>query len=330
MEEEVIILEALDKSGRVRERMRLSSFPVTIGRAYDNHVILDDEYVSPRHLVIDRDEHGTLRAVDLNSENGLYQMPSLKRVDAVPLAADNQLLIGSTPIRIRRADFAVAPTRLANRRRRSAQNMLASGWVFLPVLLAVAGLLLREEYISTFHKVKYQELALEALSLLLALMIWAGIWAFVGRILGHRAVFFAHANLALTATAAIYGLDHFTDYYSFAFSATASTELIEAAALTLLSCVLLYGHLQLASQLRHKRAALASGLVVFGLLGIILFSAHVKSDKFSSELSYPSALMPAAGIAGDPVSPEVFFSRTQALKEKLDKARLADEQPVIK
>ena len=43
MEEEVIILEILGKSGRVREHVRLSRFPATIGRAYDNDVILDDQ-----------------------------------------------------------------------------------------------------------------------------------------------------------------------------------------------------------------------------------------------------------------------------------------------
>lgn len=322
--EEVIVLEVLEKSGKVRERLRLGSFPVTIGRAYDNDIILDDEYVSPRHLLIERDEQGALRAVDLNSENGLYQIPSLQRVDALAIATDNQLLVGGTHIRIRRTDFAVAPTALANRRRKSAQNMLASGRLFMPVLLTVAGMLLLQKYFQTFHKIKYQELILETLSPLLALLIWAGIWAFIGRILGHRAAFFAHANMVLLALLFLFGLDGFTDYYSFAFSATASSKWIEALALTLAGGVLLYGHLQLATQLRRKRVALTSGLVVGGLLGIILFSNHVSDAQFNSNLSYPTALKPPSGIAGRPLSPEAFFSRAEKMKQQLDKARLED------
>jgi hypothetical protein len=322
--EEVIVLEILERSGKVRERVRLVSFPVTIGRAYDNDIILDDEYVSPRHLTIERDEQGVLRAVDLNSENGLYEIPSLKRVDALSIATDNQLLVGSTHIRIRRTDFAVAPTALANRRRKSVQNTLASGRLFVPILLAEAGVLLMNKYFQTFQKIKYQEMIQETISPVLVLMIWAGIWAFIGRILGHRAAFFAHANMVLLALLSIFGLDWFTGYYSFSFSATASTKWIEALALTLIGGVLLYGHLHLATQLRPKKVAITSGLVAVGLLGITLFSNHVKEAQFNSRLSYPAVLKPASGIAGRPLSPEVFFFRAEVMKQQLDKARLED------
>ncbi len=322
--EEVIILEVLEKSGRVRERMRFSTFPVTIGRAYDNDVILDDEYASPHHCLIERDEQGALRASDLNSENGLYETLSLKRVDALPIGADNQLLVGSTQIRIRRTDFAVAPTALANRRRRSAQNMLASGLLFTPILLAVAVTLVMQKYFQTFEKIKYQELIQETTSPLLVLMIWAGIWAFVGRLLGHRAAFFAHANIVLLALLMIFGMDHFTNYYRFAFSATASAKSIESAAVTLIGGVLLYGHLRLATQMRRKRVALVSGLVAGGMLASILFSSHVSDSQFSSSLSYPTALRPLSSMVGRPLSPEAFFSRAQTMKQQLDKARLED------
>ncbi len=322
--EEVIVLEVLDKYGKVRERMRISSFPVIIGRAYDNDVILDDEYASPRHLVIERDEQGMLRARDLNSENGLYRIPSLNRVDALTITSDNQLLVGSTHIRIRRTDFAVAPTVLANRRRKSAQNMLASGWLFMPILLAAAVTLVMGKYFQTFQKIKYQGLILETLSPLLALMIWAGIWAFVGRILGHRAAFFAHANIVLTAMLVFYGLDYAVDYYSFAFSAVASAKMIAAAGMALAGGAMLYGHMHVATQQRPKRTALTSGLVAAGILGMILFSNHVRSAQFNSNLSYPTVLKPPSGIAGIPVSPEAFFARAQKMKQKLEKARLED------
>jgi hypothetical protein len=322
MEEEVIILELLGKSGMVREHVRLSRFPATIGRAYDNDVILDDEYVSPHHLVIERNEDSALRITDLNSENGLYRMPAMKRVDNLLIETDNLLLVGGTQIRIRRTDFVVAPTVLANRRRRSVQNTLTSAWLFMPLLLAVAALLLLQQYASTFQKIKYHLLVLETVSPLLGLVIWAGIWAFIGRILGHRAVFFAHFNIVLLALASLFGLNWFTDYYSFAFSATTSAELTETFALTLLGGLLLYGHLQLATRMKVKKAVITSGLVVGGLLSIFLLSKHVVNAEFNSKLSYPTVLRPAASIAGRPLSPEQFFSKTQAMKQQLDKARL--------
>jgi hypothetical protein len=323
--EEMIVLEVLEKSGKVRERARLCSFPVKIGRAYDNDVILDDEYVSPHHLQIVRDEQGMLRASDMNSENGLYQIPSLKRVESMQIATDNQLLLGATHIRIRRANFAVAPTARADRRRHSIQNTLARGRLFALLLLAAAGAMLMESYLGTFQKIKYSRLALDITTSMLVFLVWPAIWAFVGRLLGHRSVYFAHANILFLAMLSLYALGYLNDYYSFAFSAEAPAKLIEALAFTLVGGVLLYGHLHFATQLKHKTLAISSSLVVGCILGISMFSDYVSDIQFSSNLSYPTVLKPVSSIIGQPLSSEAFFSRAQTMKQELDKASQEDD-----
>ena len=322
--EEMIVLEVLGKSGTVRERTRLTHFPVQLGRAYDNDIILDDEGVSPHHLRIERNAQGVLCVTDLQSENGLYQIPSLRRIDALALESESQLLVGNTHIRLRRSDFAVAPTVLANRRRASALNLLASWRVLLPLMLAVASLVLLEKYSLTFQKIKYQEMVLDTLSPMLGFLVWAGIWAFIGRILGHRAAYLAHANMVLLAMLALFGLDYFIEYYSFAFSAEDSASLIQSLLVTLIGGTLLFGHLHYATQLRRKTVAWSSGLFAAGVLGIVLFSSHVRDSEFNSNLDFPGVMLPPSNIVGQPLTPEAFFTRAQAMQAGLDKARTAD------
>ncbi|HEU0187943.1 MAG TPA: FHA domain-containing protein [Gallionellaceae bacterium] len=322
--EEMIVLEVLERSGKVRERVRLHSYPVQLGRAYDNDIILDDECVSPHHLRIERNAQGVLCVTDLQSENGLYQIPSLRRVDAIALENENQLLVGNTHIRLRSSDFAVAPTVMANRRRASAQNRLASWPVLLPLVLAVASLILLEKYSLTFQKIKYQEMALDTLSPMLGLLVWAGIWAFIGRILGHRAAYLAHANMVLLAMLALFGLDYFIEYYSFGFSAETSASVIQSLAVTLIGGSLLFGHLHYATQLRRKTVAWSSGLFAVGALGIVMFSNHVRDSEFNSNLEFPGVILPSSRIVGQPLAPEAFFTRAQAMQAGLDKARTAD------
>ena len=50
-------VEVLDAKGNVTERVRVDSFPIQVGRAYSNHVVINDPYVCPVHLAIERDEH---------------------------------------------------------------------------------------------------------------------------------------------------------------------------------------------------------------------------------------------------------------------------------
>ena len=42
-------IEILDSKGNVVERTRIDSFPIHIGRAYSNEVVIDDAYVCPAH-----------------------------------------------------------------------------------------------------------------------------------------------------------------------------------------------------------------------------------------------------------------------------------------
>lgn len=45
--DELIHVEVLGRTGEVAHRVGLVRLPATIGRAYDNDVIIDDPYVSP-------------------------------------------------------------------------------------------------------------------------------------------------------------------------------------------------------------------------------------------------------------------------------------------
>ncbi len=70
--EAAIWIEVLSRHGDVGSRQRFTSTPITIGRAYDNDVVLDDPHVAAHHLRIVRSDAGVLTAEDLGSRNGLY------------------------------------------------------------------------------------------------------------------------------------------------------------------------------------------------------------------------------------------------------------------
>jgi hypothetical protein len=69
--ERVIVVEVLDRRGRVRERVRLDRLPAFVGRAYMNDVVLEDRFVSPRHCAIREAESGEMVLEDLESLNGV-------------------------------------------------------------------------------------------------------------------------------------------------------------------------------------------------------------------------------------------------------------------
>lgn len=64
---EKVILEIIQRG--VHHYHKIESFPVTIGRAFDNDIILQDVTVSAHHLVID-EQDGQLTIQNLANENG--------------------------------------------------------------------------------------------------------------------------------------------------------------------------------------------------------------------------------------------------------------------
>ncbi|MGV6808704.1 MAG: FHA domain-containing protein [bacterium] len=65
---ERLILEIPSRS--LAHYYRLDNFPVTIGRAYDNDIILSHRSVSAHHLAIDQADNGDLLIENLSRENG--------------------------------------------------------------------------------------------------------------------------------------------------------------------------------------------------------------------------------------------------------------------
>src|SRR5579863_989254 len=111
--EQVIWVEILSRQLGVIARHRCAGPEIRIGRGYENDIVLDDPYVAAAHLRITRSADGVLMAEDLGSANGLFVGTSKERVRRAIIEGDHTLRVGHTLLRIREADFAVAPEHMA-------------------------------------------------------------------------------------------------------------------------------------------------------------------------------------------------------------------------
>jgi pSer/pThr/pTyr-binding forkhead associated (FHA) protein len=133
----MISIEVLSRHRDVVARYRSDASAMTVGRAYDNDVVVDDPTVAAHHLRILRDEGGALIAEDLGSANGLFEGDSDKRSARLVLDGDRPIRIGRTYLRVREASYAVPPER-----------RLATPMRVLPTVLWLAATLLGLELAS--------------------------------------------------------------------------------------------------------------------------------------------------------------------------------------
>ena len=270
------LIEILDRAGRVTQRVPLSALPMTVGRGYDNDVILDDPYVSPLHLRLELGADQALTAVDLDSTNGLYREGEKRPLPCVELSSGKGARIGHTILRYRAPDFAV-PDALVDRSGRSLLALFENPLALTLIALCTLISLLFYSFLQTVETVETVKLLANLVFPVLLVLIWSGVWAFASKLISHKLHFFSHCGIA-SAGVLVFSLFEFgLGYLVFALDMDALERFLLMLGGALIMGLMLYGHLRfcsLAAPLRLAITAAALALTVIGL-AVLQTSRHL-------------------------------------------------------
>lgn len=318
----LIVVEVLDRRGRFINRFRLDSFPVTIGRALTNQIIVDDRFVCPKHARIVLSADGSPIVEDLGSVNGLYLLGAMERVQHATLRSGLRVRIGHTVLRFRSVDDPLEPTAIDHVGSFGQRALLVRS----PVALAVCALSVLifglYFYLEEYESTTSGKLVLSSATILVLIMMWSVSWAFASRIVAQEWRYLAHTAVACIFGVGVLLLGTATSYYGFLHSTGWSLTLIESVAFIALFAWLLVAHLSLASSMSYRRRMLSAVLIAITFVGLIGFLDHYWDTEFSSTINFEVELKPVPDrwLPGESI--ESFLAGTEALKLKVDKLAL--------
>ena len=318
-----IIVELLDRAGAVVARHRCNALPVRMGRAYDNDIIVDDPFVAPAHLQIERRADGALVATDLGTRNGMHVAigrrwslwpDAVSRSNEIVLTPDTLVRAGHSTFRVRPIDQVVAPERL---------DTTAHGWEGLrPALLACAMLTLFALFNAWSEDTTTQDSAVYETNVALILgtmLIWAGIWALLNRLFAGRARFGRHFLIGAAGVVATGVISMAAQLFAYAFSFDWLTRFDSYISLLVLSLVV-YFHVATITPLSvrfARRVAVAFALLAIGLFALYRYSTD---QQFGDSLYMTSLQWPAIRVV-PPVSTDAFVKEMEDLKVRADLRR---------
>ena len=310
----MIWVEILSRHRDVVGRFRVDRAEITIGRGYDNDVIVDDPYVAAQHLRIIRDDAGRLVAEDLGSANGLFLEKSRSRCARVVLDGVQPIRIGQSLVRIRESSHAVEPERLAGSERRSLQVWAAVGLGL--VLLGIDALLIWFGQTSEAHLSDY---LLPSLTLVGTAAAWVGIWSLLSRLFAGRSMFLHHVLIAEAGMLAFWLYTAFAQFSSFALTLPGVFSYQYIASWLVLAAIC-FLHLR-----EVGRTHLVAKGVVVGLLLVTAIAVQTlqRSEAFanSGRQTISHVLMPPS-LRLVPLRDEgAFMGDIEQLKSKLDADR---------
>jgi hypothetical protein len=288
------LIELSERGGAERRAVDVLAWPLALGRALDNHIVIDDPFVAAHHALLDIGAEGSLQLTVLECINGVQLDASGGAVDhlqagqsrAMPLSGA-VLQLGNTRLRLRLPHEALAPEQVLLNPlcSRSAAAPLPSGkpgriWPWL----AGAGLLAFEaahHWTGLDPGADFGAWMPLLLGVPVAVVIWCGVWAFLSKLFNQNFDFSGHVRLALPW---ILVMSLVQSMWPQIAAAVASPMLwrLTPLLMVVLGAFLVRSHLS--HVLPNKRSALSVGVaaMALGAFGVSAISNHRSHDSLSS------------------------------------------------
>ena len=323
----IVFAEFLDKRGNVRARVRVDSFPATVGRSYANAVIVDDPFVSPEHLRLLLDGESGIVVEALNTENGTWLATSRERIVRlmIPAGGEAVIRIGQTSLRLRGEDFAVKPAILSRPLFGLSRRLIENGVTSFLIFAAAFGLCVFDFAQSISKKVIWSDLTSKSLFLLIIFVVWTTFWSFLSRLVTHSFRFMTHLAVSGIASVVFLALIITVEYFEFLFSSPAAAKVFNFGGVVIVFALLLYTHLSVLSESSRWKRLLSSVLISAAIVSIVLLVRYTREKEFSAELHFSSVIKPIGRTWVRTASPDEFFGDLGSLKSKID--AMAQEGP---
>jgi hypothetical protein len=310
--ETLALIETLDRDGQPRQILRVSQWPVRVGRAIDCDVVLDDPHVAAHHATLEMREDG-LHVVPAPSMNGVrLGRAAIAPGSTAQLPASSVLTLGATTLRVRQAGEALAPEQrfldLHQYERRHAVTLL--------VLVLLAALWKGFDlWLVSVPGQQGSALATNYLAAPAGLAIWCAAWAIGSMLFQRRFAFWAHLYIALTWLMAGVVVGTVAAQLAFAFSMPVLDK-VGRIAFVLAMAMMMWRHMGLLLPQRRRvfGIAIASALVVGG--GLLLGDRFVQQQPLVGDLYLGTISLPGVRMTR-PVPVDAFVKSAEPLEKTL-------------
>ncbi|MDD2776831.1 MAG: FHA domain-containing protein [Gallionella sp.] len=308
-------IEILNQHGDVTVRHPVYSWPVNIGRAYHNDVMLDDPYIAAGHLEIQPENEGGYQLNVLGGINAMTINRKRERHQSAKVSPEDIIHIGKTAFRIRPVDYNVSPDKPLPRKA-MLRNALG---LFVGISLVLFEYVI-SRWLNYDREEKLTILAVDMMDMIPWQfgLTWVGFWAIIGRIEVGRPHFIEHATLATLGAGVLMLIGDMSSYVAFALDSSLLSYLLHIAVVPFIFGLIIYRHLCLASRINHRMIGfLVAGVVILGV-NISDLKDKWRYEDDLAQMTYSRTIGSPAMVLTPGQTPAEFIANTKKLKTIVD------------
>jgi Inner membrane component of T3SS, cytoplasmic domain len=302
-----LVIEITRHLGAEPEYRRFESFPVTIGRGFGNDIILNDPHVDAAQLRIDAQDSGWT-VTDLGAVNATEIGGRALQAARAHAASGAVVTAGGVKLRLLSPSHpinATEPLKQAGLLFRIARGVLP--WIFF--LLGMAAVA-AGSYAAVWSDQPALSLWGAAAAAAGGMIVWSALWAVAGR-LAHGVSYFG-GHIAIAGLYLIAGAAEWFVSAGIAFlgSEGLAATLAETLLNGMLTVLLIYASLTLATRMTRRKRAGVAVLFAFGVTLGVTAMGMLAGGRFSPDPGYPHRLLLPLSPVARAVDADAFVTES--------------------
>jgi len=324
-----LILEIVTRGGKVLSLHKVQGETIKVGRAYDNHLILQEEHVCPLHATFYQNEQGELYVENCSDINGIKDKAN-KPLDAnVKIESGDVLIIGKYHVRVVQPEHPVSAAKKLNILEDVTRAANHWYWALLMVVTFFIWNLL-SSYLSAFIEFHWSKVSVMTVLVTLGIAIIPVTIGLIARVFRKDVKFYSIVVFCFGLILLFELWSSFNALLKFNWGSHALIGLVEQAVNYLVLGLFLWGSFYLATNMALKKITLVSTSLVL-IIASLLYVHDKGDDKVVLYPVFAAKVLPSSFLIAKPVDVDGYVQSNQSLFEQASKEaerrnKEADEQ----
>jgi hypothetical protein len=306
---EKVILESIRENGVRRDYQVFGDLIIRIGRGYDNDFIVADPHASANHCVIRVHEQGFI-IEDLASENGTIINGKNKIVGQTVLHSGDELTIGRTRLRFVSSHHQVPPALPMGDPSPffTEINRPLKAWLIVLLALALCELV---EHQESYKNMAIQKFISIGIGMVLIVTVWAGIWAFIGRLIKHKANFNAQLSWSALFFLGMTSFYPLADHFGYMANSAVVEMITGSVIFAVFLALLVAGHLTIATFISRRHQIIASSVISIVIITFGMVTYYASKSDFDPQPEFYATLLPPYAKLAPSLTVDEFVQKSQ-------------------
>lgn len=286
-----LTIEIVGRGGRHFDLQNVSGNHITIGRGFDNDIVLSDPHICAHHAVLEKDINGEPVLRDLNSINGTYTKDHQLIASPQPVLSGDEFILGKTRLRVYQRQHALPPsirlTWIENLAQYFGSPLLSAVVIFISLVMSMLF-----KYNETVKEFYVGRELVTAIGMLLVISIWPACWSVYARIRKHEARFIAQLSVTLVAIIVTTFFQKLHNWLAFHLGGSFALQLIMSSVSVAVTLLLIWFNYYLSIFQSTRRRWIYSVIFTALLSSFAYVATTFDAGRFKSKPDYNASLYP--------------------------------------